>query len=63
MLGLPTIHDRRGHWDPLMAACEETETVVCMHIGSSSRRLHDVGRVAHARDHVVGAPAHDRRAR
>jgi predicted TIM-barrel fold metal-dependent hydrolase len=39
MLGLPTIHDRRGHWDPLMAACEETETVVCIHIGSSSRRL------------------------
>jgi len=38
MLGLPTIHDRQGHWDPLMQACEETETVVCMHIGSSSRR-------------------------
>jgi predicted TIM-barrel fold metal-dependent hydrolase len=39
MLGLPTIHSRQGHWDPLMAACEETDTVVCMHIGSSSRRL------------------------
>jgi predicted TIM-barrel fold metal-dependent hydrolase len=38
MLGLPTIQDRGGYWDPLMAACEETETVVCMHIGSSSRR-------------------------
>lgn len=33
-LGLPTLHS--GHWDPLMAACEETETVVCLHIGSSS---------------------------
>lgn len=38
MLGLPTIQDRTGHWDPLMAACEESETVVCMHIGSSSKR-------------------------
>ena len=34
-LGLPTIHS--GYWDPLFAACEETETVVCMHIGSSSK--------------------------
>ncbi len=34
-LGLPSIHS--GFWDPLFAACEETGTVVCMHIGSSSR--------------------------
>lgn len=33
MLGLPTLHS--GHWDPVMAACEETGTVVCIHIGSS----------------------------
>jgi predicted TIM-barrel fold metal-dependent hydrolase len=38
MLGLPTVQNRDGYWDPLMAACEETETVVCMHIGSSSKR-------------------------
>jgi predicted TIM-barrel fold metal-dependent hydrolase len=38
MLGLPTIQDRAGHWDPLMAECEATQTVVCMHTGSSSRR-------------------------
>jgi predicted TIM-barrel fold metal-dependent hydrolase len=38
LLGLPTVHNRNGHWDPVMAACEETETVVCMHIGSSSKR-------------------------
>ena len=25
------------YWDPFFAACQETETVVCMHIGSSSR--------------------------
>jgi predicted TIM-barrel fold metal-dependent hydrolase len=34
-LGLPSIHS--GYWDPFFAACAETGTVVCMHIGSSSR--------------------------
>jgi predicted TIM-barrel fold metal-dependent hydrolase len=24
-----------GYWDPLFAACEETGTVVCLHVGSS----------------------------
>jgi len=33
-LGLPGLHV--DHWDPFFRACEETETVVCMHIGSSS---------------------------
>ena len=35
VLGLPSIHS--GEWDPFFAACAETGTVVCMHIGSSSR--------------------------
>ena len=34
-LGLPSIHDLC--WEPLWQACEETQTVVCMHIGSSSQ--------------------------
>ncbi len=34
-LGLPSIHS--GNWDPFFTACQETDTVVCMHIGSSSR--------------------------
>ena len=34
-LGLPSIHS--GYWDPFFIACSETQTVVCMHIGSSSR--------------------------
>ena len=34
-LGLPSIHS--GEWDPFFAACAETGTVVCMHIGSSSK--------------------------
>ena len=34
-LGLPSIHT--GYWDPFFQACAETQTVVNMHIGSSSR--------------------------
>jgi predicted TIM-barrel fold metal-dependent hydrolase len=34
-LGLPSLHS--DYWDPFWAACEETETIVCMHIGSDSR--------------------------
>jgi predicted TIM-barrel fold metal-dependent hydrolase len=33
-LGYPSIHS--GYWDPFFAACDETQTVVNMHIGSSS---------------------------
>ncbi len=33
-LGQPSFHT--DHWDPLWRACEETGTVVCLHIGSSS---------------------------
>ena len=34
-LGLPSIHSR--HWDKFFAACEETNTTINMHIGSSSK--------------------------
>lgn len=34
-LGLPSIHS--GHWEPFFAACAETATVICIHIGSGSR--------------------------
>jgi predicted TIM-barrel fold metal-dependent hydrolase len=33
-LGLPSLHT--GYWDPFLAACAETGTVVCLHVGSSS---------------------------
>ncbi|MEZ5140454.1 MAG: amidohydrolase family protein [Acidimicrobiales bacterium] len=33
-LHLPSWHS--PHWDPFLAACEETGTVICLHIGSSS---------------------------
>jgi predicted TIM-barrel fold metal-dependent hydrolase len=36
-LGLPSVHDAGHFWDPLFRACEETDTVVNMHIGSSSK--------------------------
>ena len=34
-LGLPSIHS--GFWDPFFQACQDTQTTVNMHIGSSSR--------------------------
>jgi predicted TIM-barrel fold metal-dependent hydrolase len=33
-LGLPSLHT--GYWDPFVAACAETGTVICLHVGSSS---------------------------
>ena len=35
-LGLPSIHT--GEWEPFFAACADTETVINMHIGSSSKQ-------------------------
>ncbi|HEX4777566.1 MAG TPA: amidohydrolase family protein [Acidimicrobiia bacterium] len=34
-LGLPSLHS--DHWDPFWKACSDEGTVVCMHIGSSSK--------------------------
>jgi predicted TIM-barrel fold metal-dependent hydrolase len=34
-IGFPSVHTR--HWDPFFAACEETGTVINLHVGSSSR--------------------------
>jgi predicted TIM-barrel fold metal-dependent hydrolase len=36
-LGLPSVHDKNHFWDPFFAACQDTGSVLCMHIGSSSR--------------------------
>jgi predicted TIM-barrel fold metal-dependent hydrolase len=36
-LGLPSIHDRDGFWDPFFDACNETGTTIHMHIGSGSK--------------------------
>ena len=33
-LNLPSIHT--GHWDPVLAVCNDTGVTLCMHIGSSS---------------------------
>jgi predicted TIM-barrel fold metal-dependent hydrolase len=30
--GFPSLHTR--YWDPILRACEETDTVVCLHVGS-----------------------------
>jgi predicted TIM-barrel fold metal-dependent hydrolase len=39
-LGLPSIHDPRGYWEPVFRACNETRTVICIHIFSSSTVPH-----------------------
>lgn len=36
-LGLPSIHT--DYWDPFFAACEETETVINLHVGSAGESL------------------------
>jgi predicted TIM-barrel fold metal-dependent hydrolase len=36
-LGWPSIFT--DHWDPFFDACQETDTVICLHIGSSSTML------------------------
>jgi predicted TIM-barrel fold metal-dependent hydrolase len=33
-IGLPSLWDRE-HWDPIIAACVETDTVISLHVGSS----------------------------
>ena len=33
-IGLPSLWDR-DHWDPIMEACVETDTVISLHVGSS----------------------------
>ncbi|MDX2277887.1 MAG: amidohydrolase family protein [Hyphomonadaceae bacterium] len=37
-VGLPTLNDRSGYWNPLMAAAEQAEIVVCMHQGTGGKR-------------------------
>jgi predicted TIM-barrel fold metal-dependent hydrolase len=34
LIGLPSLWDRE-HWDPIIEACVETDTVVSLHVGSS----------------------------
>jgi predicted TIM-barrel fold metal-dependent hydrolase len=36
-LGLPSLYT--DYWEPMLAACDETETVINMHVGSSSKML------------------------
>lgn len=38
-LGLPTLNDRNGYWDPLWAAAEKAGLVICMHQGTGGKRM------------------------
>jgi len=35
-LGLPSLHDRAGYWDPVLGAINDTGLPICIHFGSSS---------------------------
>jgi len=35
-LGLPSLHDPAGYWDPLLSAVNDTGLPICIHFGSSS---------------------------
>jgi predicted TIM-barrel fold metal-dependent hydrolase len=39
-LGYPTLHS--GWWDPVVEACAETDTVICLHVGSSGITTEDL---------------------
>lgn len=36
-LGWPSLYS--GYWDPFMKACEETDTVICLHFGTGKAKL------------------------
>ena len=36
-LGLPTIHDKDNHWEPVIKAASDLELVISIHVGSSSQ--------------------------
>jgi predicted TIM-barrel fold metal-dependent hydrolase len=36
-LNLPSLYTR--HWDPFLAACNETDTTICIHIGSAAKLI------------------------
>jgi hypothetical protein len=38
MAGLPSIHDH-DYWAPVLQACVDTDTVICLHIGSSGQLM------------------------
>jgi predicted TIM-barrel fold metal-dependent hydrolase len=42
IVGLPSLWDR-DHWDPIIEACDETETVICLHVASSGTLPHPEG--------------------
>ena len=45
VIGLPSLWDR-AHWDPIMEAVVETDTVVSLHVGSSGLEIGAAGTAA-----------------
>jgi predicted TIM-barrel fold metal-dependent hydrolase len=40
-IGMPSLFT--GYWDPIVAACAQTDTVICLHVGSSGGYVHAEG--------------------
>ena len=55
-LNMPSIHS--GEWDPLFAACCDTGTVICCHLGSSSRSAQTSVDAPGGRGHVAVVGRH-----
>src|SRR5262249_33967703 len=53
--GFPSVY--QDHWDPFFAACEDTETVVNLHVGSSGS-VHTPSRLAPADAKLALFPIH-----
>jgi predicted TIM-barrel fold metal-dependent hydrolase len=52
--GFPSLHDADRYWDPVFAAAQETDTVFCLHFGSSSYMMTSAPDAPHIIETVAG---------
>jgi predicted TIM-barrel fold metal-dependent hydrolase len=52
--GFPSLHDKDRYWDPVFAAAQETEMVLCLHFGSSSFMMTSAPDAPHIIETVAG---------
>jgi predicted TIM-barrel fold metal-dependent hydrolase len=52
--GFPSLHDKDRYWDPVFAAAQETDTVLCLHFGSSSFMMTSAPDAPHVIESIAG---------
>jgi predicted TIM-barrel fold metal-dependent hydrolase len=52
--GFPSLHDKDRFWDPVFAAAQEAEIVLCLHFGSSSFMITSAPDAPHIIETVAG---------